>query len=84
MGAYSNEYGILYEIQCGIKQGSPMSPMLFLSYIDDIFDYFLSTFGTLCIFETIHVMMHVDDFNINSFFKTTGDYQIETLDILLQ
>ena len=58
---FGNKKNILYEISCGIKQGSPMSPMLFLFYVDDVFDYFMSTFASLCIYETIHVLMHADD-----------------------
>ena len=50
-----------YETYAGIKQGSPMSPMLFLFYIDDIFQYFVGVFTTECLFETLHILMHADD-----------------------
>ena len=58
---FGKKKNILYEISCGIKQGTLMSPMIFLFYVDDVFDYFMSTFASLCIYETIHVLMHADD-----------------------
>ena len=36
-----SEY-ITYKLFSGIKQGLPLSPLLFLFYINDIFDFLLS------------------------------------------
>ena len=35
--------------------------MLFLFYIDDIFDYFRCVFNSVCIFEIINILMHAGD-----------------------
>ena len=35
---YSNSSSVMYMLYAGIKQGLPLSPYLFLFYIDDIFE----------------------------------------------
>ena len=52
---------VYYQLDAGIKQGSPLSPILFLFYVNDIFEYFVSTFMCASIFEIINILMHADD-----------------------
>ena len=59
-----NSY-VTYKLFSGIKQGLPSSPLLFLFYIDDIFNFFGSLFdGGKHIFDAIHILIHADDATI--------------------
>ena len=60
-----DEYSI-FEMLSGIKQGLPMSPYLFLFYINDIFDFFHALYdGSSNILDEIHLLFfHADDANI--------------------
>ena len=62
---YSNGVSIVYMLNSGIKQGLPLSPFLFLFYIDDVFDYLDKIFVTGAdIYDKIHVLIHADDANL--------------------
>ena len=50
----------------GIKQGLPLSPYLFLFYINDVFDYLDGIFSTTnqYVFDNLHILVHADDANL--------------------
>ena len=56
----------LYTILSGIKQGLPLSPYLFLFYIDDVFEYMYAIYGrtNTAVLDQLHLLIHADDANI--------------------
>ena len=79
---YSNSNSIIYMLHTGIKQGLPLSPYLFLFYIDDIFIYLDDQFSDTCIHihDRLHILIHADDANL---LATTRDMMIQKLKALL-
>lgn len=69
---------VTFMLFSGIKQGLPLSPMLFIFYIDDMFEVFRSAFGTCVdnLFKLIHLLIHADDLTL---LATTRDDAIEKL-----
>ena len=58
---YQKETSFTYHLMAGIKQGLPLSPWLFLFYINDVFDFFDGIYGRTSLLETIHLLIHADD-----------------------
>ena len=56
---------VMYKLYSGIKQGLPSSPMLFLFYINDVFNFLGAIYdGAKDIFDIIHILIHADDATI--------------------
>ena len=74
---------MVYTLYAGIKQGLPLSPYIFLFYVDDIFAFFDGICGTTIdiIYETIHISLHADDATL---LAHTRDLAVSKLGSLLQ
>ena len=68
-----------YLLLAGIKQGLPLSPWLFLFYIDDIFDLFESIYGRKSLLDTVHLLIHADDTTILASSREDAESKLRTL-----
>ena len=73
---YQKETCFAYHLLAGIKQGLPLSPWLFLFYINDVFDLFE---GSSDFMNTIHLVIHADDTTIIATSRISAGSKIQTL-----
>ena len=56
---------VMYKLYSGIKQGLPLSPYVFIFYIDDIFDFLGAIYdGGKEVYDLLHLLVHADDANV--------------------
>ena len=78
---FQDDDHICYSLYAGIKQGLPLSPLLFLFYVNDIFPYFQNLYHntTNNIYEIIHVLMHADDFTLTASTRSLATKKLQSL-----
>ena len=76
---FGNESSYTYLLLAGIKQGLPLSPWLFLFYINDIFDFFDGIYGKTSLLETIHLLIHADDTTILASSREKAEAKLKSL-----
>ena len=79
---YNNGESVTYMLYAGIKQGLPLSPFLFLFYVDDIFKYLERAYihFNYDVFDGLHILVHADDANL---IAKSRELMIEKLKTLL-
>ena len=73
---------VMYTLYSGIKQGLPLSPMLFIFYVNDIFEVFTRIHGRCveCIYKLIHLLVHADDVTLLAVNREGSIQKLCTLD----
>ena len=77
----NNNDSVSYLLYSGIKQGLPLSPYLFLFYIDDVFDYLDDKYKNSDLLNRLHILIHADDANL---LATTRQLMLEKIGYLLE
>ena len=72
---------VTYKLLSGIKQGLPLSPLLFIFYINDIFDTFKRIHGRCVdnIYQLIHLLVHADDVTLLATLRDCAIKKLQTL-----
>ena len=78
---FRNKEYVTYELLSGIKQGLPLSPLLFIFYINDIFDTFKRVHGRCVenIYKLIHLLVHADDVTLLATVRNCAMSKLQTL-----
>ena len=72
---------VTFMLYSGIKQGLPLSPMLFIFYVNDIFEVFRSAYGIGVnnIFKIVHLLIHADDLTLLATLRNGAIDKLKTL-----
>ena len=71
----------MFKLYSGIKQGLPLSPMLFIFYVNDMFETFRRVHGKCVesIFKLIHLLIHADDVTLLATNRNDTISKLQTL-----